>query len=312
METDRRDTYYRQLALDFRNKAKINRCVAAVHLESDFDKVFWNGIFKHFVPEYAFDYVTYSRTIDNNRATGCSACLKYHRLGCLSDEFFVCIDSDYRYLLREEGIDVRHFIFQTYTYSLENHYCYPQNIAHAADKMGWNSRLFDFESFLKKYSQTLYELFIYHLISLSRNDGKFPPNVFRKYLNIDPVTPDARRMIAKLQSRVKSKLMDLKHLYPDVDLYEVKEHYRQAGLNEHNGYLYFRGHNVFEQVVLRIVRLIAGREKNRAARHGDGAKEPVAGIRKSPVKYLLEDIHFDQYPEINKIKRDVKTFFQNN
>jgi hypothetical protein len=34
--------------------------------------------------------------------------------------------------------------------------------------------------------------------------------------------------------------------------------------------------------------------------------------KKSIEEYLFEDILFNKYPEINKIEKDIKTFFLNN
>ncbi|GHT34486.1 hypothetical protein AGMMS49574_22030 [Bacteroidia bacterium] len=52
-----KDTYYKKLALDHRNGAKMKKCMAAIHLEADYDKVFWQNIFKHFFPGYAFHFI---------------------------------------------------------------------------------------------------------------------------------------------------------------------------------------------------------------------------------------------------------------
>jgi hypothetical protein len=296
-----KDNHYRQLALYYKNRAKLKKCVAAVHLEADFDKVFWCHVFRHFLPQYSFDYITYSRTPDKNKATGSQICLRYHHLGCLSKDFFVCIDSDYRWLLQEKNMDIDHFIFQTYTYSLENHYCYPQNINNTLKKLGINSKAIDLEVFLQEYSQTLYPLFICHLLSISKKDGLFEAHKFNEYIEIDVARLKKDDLIRNLQNRINGRLVKLKKNYTPEEMSQMEEKCRQLGLNDANAYFYFRGHHVFDQVVLKIMKAI--RKKTKAGFHF----APDAKIMKD---CLVEDIYFDKYPEINKIKEDIKTFYK--
>jgi hypothetical protein len=305
-----KDEHYKQLALDYKNRAKLKKCKAAIHLESDFDVIFWDKIFKYFSPQHTFDYVTYSKTAEGKKATGCTVCLKYHQLGCLSKDFFICIDSDYRYLLQEKNIDINHFIFQTYTYSLENHYCYPQNINNVFKKLGLANNLFDFETFLETYSRTLYELFIYHLVSLAKDDNKFPAVAFNAFLNSHIPNRTENEIILELQNRINDKLIDLKKIYPDVNIENEKKKYQEAGLNNNNAYLYFRGHHVLEQVVLKIIKTVRKQlETTLLEKYPSREKKAYySEKRKSIGEYLMEDLYFHQYPEINKIERDIKTF----
>jgi hypothetical protein len=313
MIVQKKDEHYRQLALDYKNRAKLKKCMAAIHLESDFDIIFWDKIFKHFFPQHTFDYVTYSKTMEGKKATGCTTCLKYHQLGCLSKDFFVCIDSDYRYLLQEKNIDIQHFIFQTYTYSLENHYCFPENINNVFKKLELTNDLFDFETFLKSYSHTLYDLFIYHLVSIAKDDNKFPFADFNTFLYIYIPNEGENEIIADLQNRIKDKLVYLKEDYADIDIEREKTNYQQLGLNDTNAYLYFRGHHIWEQVVLKIIKTVRKHlETMLFEKYSNEEKKTYySEKRKSIEEFLMEDICFHKYTEINKIERDIKTFFLN-
>ncbi|MDR3194829.1 MAG: DUF4435 domain-containing protein [Tannerella sp.] len=317
MIAERKDAHYRELALYYRNRAKLRRRTAAVHLESDFDRIFWQHVFGHFLPSCRFDYITYSRTVKGNRATGCQTCLKYHRLGCLSKEFFICIDSDYRYLLQEKGMDTDHFIFQTYTYSLENHYCHPSNVERVFPELGLQNTLFDFTSFLKRYSRALYGLFLYHLHSLSRKDGRFLPggaDGFNACLRVACTSPDEDRIVADVQRRADRRLSELQRMYPEVRPEALKEKYGKLGVSAENAYLYFRGHHVLDQTVLRIMAGVRDRLDARRTRTLPGGEHEVRFARGREERMetcLLKEIPFGRYPEIIHIEKDINAFFFN-
>lgn len=125
MKEEQKRLYYSQQALYYANATILERIDAYVHLEDRDDEFFWNDVLGTFRPrKYKFIYG--SRNDKGNHTTGCIQCLNYK--GYLSDKFFVCIDSDYHYLLRESGLDISHYILQTYTYSWENHYCYSKKL----------------------------------------------------------------------------------------------------------------------------------------------------------------------------------------
>jgi hypothetical protein len=308
-----RDTYYKQWALHYKNRAKMNRCTAAVHLEATVDKDFWSKVFREFLPDDSFDYITYTRIPDRTNATGCQTCLKYHRLGCLSKDFIICIDSDYRWLLQEREMDIEHFIFQTYTYSWENHYCYPKNIENTFGKSGFPDNSFNFESFLQKYSETLYELFLYHLISIINKDHVFDADDFNPFIDIGDVLHfNEEKLISSLQSRFENKLNELKNYYSSTEIEQMKSRCYSLGLSKDNAYFYFRGHNMFDRVVVRMIKgIIKKLESNQSKPYTSEEKRDYFFREKRTVEECLtEDIHFDMYSEINKIKVDTEKYKQ--
>jgi hypothetical protein len=307
-----KDKYYKQLATDYKNRAKLKKRVAAIHLESDADINFWRKIFNRFLPGYSFDYITYTRTLDGNKATGSQTCLKYFYLGCLSKEFMICIDSDYRWLLQEPNFDIEHFVFQTYTYSFENHFCYHRNINNTIGKLGLNNNLLNFESFLQKYSNVLYELFIYHILSLHKKDNLFNTDNFNSFIGLNTCSIEEECLISELQNRVEIKLLELKPNYTQFEIEHLKNTCRDLGLTEYNAYLYFRGHNVFEQLIVKIIKEAVKQLEKTAFKEYTNEEKGMyfSGERKTVEEYLLEDIHFDRYAEIDKIKADTQKYKQ--
>ena len=304
---------YKDFALHYKNVAKVLRCTAAVHVEASIDKDFWQKVLKHFLPQNKFHFITYTKTKDNNNATGCETCLMYKKLDCLSKEFFICIDSDYRYLLKEKNLNSENFVFQTYTYSIENHWCYIQNINNVFEKSGLQNTIFDFKQFLESYSETLYELFLYHLHSLRVNDNFFKKGDFIPFLNISKPCFDSSKMINELNKKINPELQKLKHHYPNVSLEKLEDEYFRLGLKKKNAYLFFRGHNVFEQVVLKIAIEIKNelqKEQQTKQLPGGSKKIYYDNIKKEDfIKYFSEDLYFDRYDEIIRIKKDIQYHF---
>ncbi|GHT00922.1 hypothetical protein AGMMS49525_00360 [Bacteroidia bacterium] len=305
--------YYKQLALDYRNAAKLRNCFAAVHVEAADDKIFWSKVFEHYLPQYSFHYITYSRTPKGETAVGCTACLKYHEGGCLSKDFFICIDSDYRYLLREKDIDIEHFVFQTYTYSIENHYCYHECIESLFVKLGLNNNLFKVKDFLDALSKSLYRPFMYHLLSIKKADGLFLNADFENLINVSIQTLNPSQIISELKKCIDSKIKLLKKEYDKSEIQTIESEYSKLklGLTSKNTYLYCRGHNMFSLIIKLAKKIHKELEKEKIQSYTPNQKTDYFSQPRNPIEdYLKEDVYFDKYSEIDKIKTDTKIYEQ--
>ena len=100
-----KEKYYYHAAKRFMMDAQLLRCRAAIHVEDKDDIVFWSTIFKHFRPNDRFHFIAGSRNEKGHETKGVTQCLKYIKY--LNPKFFICIDSDYRYLLQERNIDIK-------------------------------------------------------------------------------------------------------------------------------------------------------------------------------------------------------------
>ena len=92
---------------------------SSVYLEDESDIYFWDIMLQKHRPG---KYYYICHTKKGKTPGGCKECLKFRNF--LSDRFFICIDSDLKYLSKEKDINAQNFILQTYTYSWENHFCY--------------------------------------------------------------------------------------------------------------------------------------------------------------------------------------------
>ena len=310
-----KEKYYYHAAKRFMMDAQMLRCRAAIHVEDKDDILFWSKIFNHFRPRDRFHFIAGSRNERGNETKGVTQCLKY--LKFLGPKFFICIDSDYRYLLQEREMSIKHFVFQTYTYSFENHHCYGKGLNEICQRITTlPNTIFDFDRFIKAFSRIIYELFLWHLYFLVADPKRFPISEFNELITPrwrgphPDIRHNAQRLLQELQQRIRQKTNYLHRKYPTADLDMLKEKYENLGLVTENTYFFVRGHNVYDLIyslhkevckkILRSARESSGKEIS---------KINLFGYRNSIDEQLKKNLHFGAYPAILKIEEDIRSFF---
>jgi hypothetical protein len=193
--------FYRKWAKWYTNQTYLKRIDAVVHVEGETDKSFWQKVLSH--AGLRVRPVAGSDNLED-QTSGKKQCLKY--LPYLNPRFFVCVDSDYDYLKKQQPENFsKFFVLQTYTYAIENHY------------LASNAGL---QNFLQKYANIIYPAFLSHLAENS------PIDEFCRF--VAPKSPVATTL-EKLQQNVWKR-------YPD----EKPNLYTAAGLNADNVYLFMK------------------------------------------------------------------------
>lgn len=240
---------YQEQARYFANVPLIQSgVVASVHLEDGDDKEFWNAMFQSQKPG-RYNFITYSRSQKGNATKGCEQCLRYRPY--LSKRFFICIDSDMRYLLQETGLEAANYIFQTYTYSWENHFC-----EISALKQRFESQCpekvatFDFSAFLSEFSKTVYKPLSLLLYCLKNDKPDFNQRMFSACLPNQckriELADNGKSLIERIAKNFEPYLNS--DFAKSVD-FEAESNYCNAlNVNEQNAYLHIRGHNIFDLV----------------------------------------------------------------
>lgn len=310
-----KEKYYSQASKRFMMDAQLLRCRAAIHVESKDDISFWSTILEHFRPRDKFHFIAGSRNEKGNETKGVTQCLKY--LSYLNYKFFICIDSDYRYLLNEAKMDVDHYVFQTYTYSFENHHCFSEGLNDICRQVtGFTNNQFDFESFLKSYSRIVYPLFLWHLYFLNADPKRFPISEFNELISSHwgRHSPDirwnAKKELDKFENRINSKINALRSAYPKADLSILEKKYKPMGLLPETTYFFLRGHNIYEMVYtlnkeICKITLREAKKKNQTPRE----KINLFGYRNSIELCLKKNFGFGKYEAMNKIQSDIDHFF---
>ena len=294
----------------YSNLPILTKAKASIHLEDENDKIFWKSVFDQFFPADNFHYIFYSRNNNGNDTRGCEQCLKYRPY--LNKRFLICIDSDYRYLLQEPDLDIDHFIFQTYTYSFENHLCFSDGLD-AVCKLSCNfdNTIYNFKQFFEKFSATIYDVFIWHIALFKSNPTDFNIGDFRQFINLSHINNDiqnqSEKLLDELRTRADAKIKLLQVTHPEFDLAAEKQKLSELGVNEKNVYLYIRGHNLFSlccSIGKDVCDDILNAEKDKLA--GNPVLiDALYGARKHFATEINQNILFSTYPEIAKIENDM-------
>ena len=202
----------------------------------------------------------------------------------LGRDMIACVDADYDYLLQGATPQSRNvldspYVFHTYVYAIENMQCYASSLHDVCVAVTLNDhRIFDFEDYLRQYSEAIFPLFIWsvwayrtgHHTQFSLTDfcrvidpGGF--NVFAPQPSID-----------HLRRKVGTKVHQLQAEYPNnrEDYLKTKESIKALGVTPQTTYLYIQGHHLFDIVVVPILNKVCNRlrqerqdEIARTARH---------------------------------------------
>lgn len=246
MEADKRD-FYAKAAKGLAASARLYNVDAVVHVEDTDDIWFWQQC----LSQYRTGHYKFMRATTNEKGTsttGCTQCLKYKDF--LSRRFFICIDSDLRYLSGED-LRAEKGILQTYTYSWENHCAFAGKLQQAFDEVE-GRKPFDFRSFLEGYSRIVYEPFLLMLHQERENHSRFKRGDFHRCVSLQYRQGDelgnGAAFLKRLQENLAAETVDMAAQY-GFDVGVERGRYEALGLRETNAYLYVRGHDLYNALV---------------------------------------------------------------
>ncbi len=297
--------FYESAAKRFKAECRLTGATAAIHLENKNDEIFWGKVLHEAYPQGWFRFIAASRSFSGNMTAGCTQCLQYRDF--LDQRFWIAIDSDYRYLTEESGIDAKHYVLQTYTYSFENHFCYHKNCQRAIEVVkeipaepkeassegnpnteDQKAPLpdFSFEKFLKEYSRAVYPLLVWQLYLQEVGEDAFPQKVFHRILSLPlghrSIYNNGDSVLRILRERCSKLLKHLKQTYPDADTTWYEARCNAQGVHRENCYLFVRGHQLYDLII------------------AQGSR-----FNKRFEKELTSQLYFGEYDEISKIHEDI-------
>ena len=281
---------YEDQARDFANVPLIRRnIVASVHIEDNEDKTFWNSMLqKEHIGEYNF--ISHSKSQNQKESSGCEQCLKFRPY--LSKRFFICIDSDMRYLLQEPGLNATNYICQTYSYSWENHFCEATSLQQRFNNAcSEKSATFDFVSFLSEYSKVVYKPLLLLLYCLKNNISDFNQRMFNaclpKQCRREELADNGNKLTQKISKNFEQYTST--PIANSIDLEAENKYCQQLGVNERNAYLHIRGHHLFDLV----------------AYIGDLLCRGTSVSFKNDV--LMNELPSNTYWQLEKVKEDISS-----
>lgn len=285
MDADKR-AFYEAAARGMAASTLMYGVDSIVHVEDKDDIWFWQQLLaKYRAGRYKFKPATTNEK--GNRNTGCTQCLKYR--GFLSQKFFVCIDSDLRYLL-DEAISAEDGILQTYTYSWENHCAFASQLQQTFDKYTHKGKEFDFSVFLSGYSEVVYEAFLLMLYQLKNGLTEFDRDKFRTIISLQYRRGDEKNNGKQFLDRLSLDLQTATKNIKDTcgfNMTDESVYYETKGLRKENVYLYVRGHCLYNSLV-------------------SIGKKLCEGMGMDFEQNILKNaLAFEQYDAISRIKADI-------
>lgn len=278
------------------NKNKLNKRkgdFVEIYVENEVDIPFWQYFFSK------QDIQTKVFPASHTAERGKDAVLK--KINDVGNRLLLCIDSDFDDLLDKYDEKVKkaieqNFVFQTYTYSLENCQCYAPALPQVITEITHigNEVLFDFESFLANYSTKIYDFFILFLYfekkfcqelnnfliekaqkkeifldeewklwsEENQPKRKISSSDFHDIISKDLDTSNLQQIetffFEKITQKINAKTAELQNLVlvAESELKKLKKECKKKGLKPENAYLFMQGHALLENIVIKILNKI--------------------------------------------------------
>lgn len=250
---------------------------------------------------------------------------KAERLG---PDMIACVDADYDYMLQGATAQSRQvinnpYVFHTYAYAIENMQCYASSLHDVCVMVTLNDhRIFDFEDYLRQYSEAIFPLFIwsvwayrtgnYHDFTLTDFARVIDPGGFNVF--------DPQPSLDHLRQKVIRKVRQLQTQYPNnKEVYlQTKEDIKALGVTPQTTYLYVQGHSLFDNVIVPILNKVCNRlrmerqeEIQRTARHFTQRKNEMSCYEHSlqDIRQMLKkNLGYRMAPEFLHIQQDILHF----
>ncbi len=307
-----------------RNRAEVKRirgelrllrldCAVRVEGKYDTDEIFWSHLMRNVLPDLTFKVYRYAN-YPTAPAFGKSNVLKFKEFA--ARDFILCVDSDYDYLLEKE--DLNHpFIFQTYTYSVENYQCYAPSLLLILKRfLDLESVDYDFVDLMNRYSSIVHRLLVYSLFSM-KIDGEFNADKCGLAIGFDSLQ-DIELGLIDLVQNIENQCLILAERYDALpEFSDFKLRIAELGLTESNAYLFIRGHDLKDKVIKKFLERIAEPLKNTEFENrireigGEGAAQYQEHLRRNSFGNLLKNnMNYTDCSFYQKIETDLRTAFR--
>ena len=321
---DNLDSRYFEAANALTSKQARRRIVA--YVESYDDIYFWRTVLSRFEnKDYYFEVMLPShQKLERGKKSVLMNFIGDH----VGPDMIACVDADYDYMIQgatpmSKRVISSPYVFHTYAYAIENMQCYAPSLHDTCVAVTLNDhRIFDFEDYLRQYSEAVFPLFIWSVwFYKTGRHNKFSLADFGRV--IDPGgfnVQDPQPSLDHLRRKVGVKVRQLQAEYPDnKEAYlKTKETIRSLGVTPQTTYLYIQGHHLFDNVVVPILNKVCNRlrqerqdEIARTARHHMQKRNEM-----SCYEHSLQDIRqtlkkntgYQLSPLFQRIQQDVEAY----
>lgn len=317
---------YLQAANRFGGRDRRQRIM--VYVEGYDDIAFWRSVLEGYEDSSRrFEINTPAR---RDLAKGKKALLKM--ASQCGSNLILCMDSDFDYIFGDETPTGRllasnRYMFQTYTYAIENYICYPNQLRAACVSATKNdSYIFDFNRFMADYSRAVYPQFLWYIASAYNQDKSiFPLADFRSWVRIEflDLSDNGIATIKWLERRSQKKIATLEARYPHVakGLDTIEKMLLEKGVTKDNIFLYMQGHTLLECVVEVVCRTVCEALKimginniRSSSRRGVSLANELSSYKNSQrdVMEILSDMRLYTDSKLyKKLESDIKQYITN-
>lgn len=297
----------------------------SVYVEGYEDVSFWRGIFD----DYETDNLTFEISVPprEDLAKGKKVLLGMAE-DCSPDKL-LCVDSDFDYLFgdqtqQSQTVNGCRYMFHTYTYATENYLCYAPTLHNICVKATKNdTRIFDFESFIYRYSRTIYPLFLWYAYSAQLKTEsvftllEFKSSVKLNYLEIEN---NGEGTLAWLARQVEKRLAILRRNYPgwDRELDEFSKAIEGKGVTPESAYMYMQGHTLMDNVVVVMLNAVCEQLKlmsniriTTSTKTGTALKNELSNYNnalRNVRDILLDNEAYKSCPQYLLLKKDIDEY----
>ena len=242
------------------NQLKGGRRRIVAYVESYDDIAFWSQVLRQWeTPERYFEVMLPSHS---SLAKGKKIALS-HQLG---PDLIACVDADYDWLLQGATahsalVCSSPYVLHTHAYAIENLQCYDRALHEACVKATLNdAHVFPFAAFLAEYSEVIWPLFVWNVWAYryDRYD-RFSLADFARVVATGKVNVQApEKYIEYVRQRVNKTVGRLQHQFPEgrKTYAPLRQQLLDLGLTPQTTYLYMRGHDLFDGLVLPLLETI--------------------------------------------------------
>lgn len=327
---------YVEAANRFMPGKPVNRIV--VYVESYDDIAFWRLLLEEFENDSLhFQVMLPTGNPDSGKSaagellrgkkSAIFSCLGQISLG---KNLIACVDSDYDYLLQDTTgtsrlLNNSPYIVQTYTYSIENYQCYAGCLHHICVQSTLNDkRIMEFVPFMESYSRIVYPLFLWSVWAYKYNMYRdFSLHDFNTVVKLPSFSPGNPSSCLKLLSaRIGKNINMLENRFPQAleQIAALDAAIRELGVEPQETYLYIQGHNLYENVISRIlypICVILRRERENEIRqqsvHSEQYDNEIRAYAHSQADFkdlIHKNTHYRVMPQYQRLRERVSGIVQ--
>ena len=294
------------------------------YVESYDDVFFWSNLLRPLETEHTcFEVMLPSRA---SLCKGKKMALANELGPRLGRCMIACVDADYDYLMQgctptSREVCANPYVFHTYAYAIENYQCYAPALHDVCVMVTLNDRrLFDFDAFLRLYSEAIWPLFVWNVWCYRYGTYKqFSMMDFYHTVRLTQLNYyHPEQTIERLRHLVNSKVVRLQRQFPEgrSTWKPLRDELLRLGLTPSTTYLFMRGHDLFDGIVspmlggvCELLRREREREIRRLAEHNVQMQNELSAYQNATAsveEMLRKHTQYAECPLYRRVQADVK------